>query len=67
VHMAKWRGPVRTVGVVVAALLIAAVNVALFTWLYAPVMLAFEFTVFVFVFLAASIIRSACRDRNVVS
>lgn len=65
--MAKSRGLFRAAGVIVAALLIAAVNVALFTWAYAPAMLAGEFTVFVFAFLAASIIRSACCDRNVVS
>lgn len=67
VRMAKWRGVSRTAGVIVAALLIAAVNVVLFTWLYAPIMLALEFAVFVFAFLAASIIRSACCHRNVVS
>ena len=55
-------------GVIVAALLIlaavVAVNAAIFTWLYAPVMLAVEFTIVVFTLLAASIIRSACCDRR---
>jgi hypothetical protein len=66
--MAEQQRRGRAVGVIVAALLIlaavVAVNAAIFTWLYAPVMLAVEFTIVVFTLLAASIIRSACCDRR---
>lgn len=59
----------RAVTVVVAALLVlvlVALNVAIFTWLYALVMLVVEFTIIVFALLTASIIRSACCDRGAV-
>jgi hypothetical protein len=49
---------------VVAVAILVAVNVAIFTWLYAPAMLAVELTIIVFVVLGASIIRSACCDRR---
>jgi Flp pilus assembly protein TadB len=66
--MAEQQRRGRAVGVIVAALLIlaavVAVNAAIFTWLYAPVMLAVEFTIVVFTLLAASIMRSACCDRR---
>ena len=51
----------------VAALLglvFVAVNVAIFTWLYAPVMLAVEFSIVVFTLLTVTILRSACCDRR---
>jgi hypothetical protein len=50
----------------VAFFTLVTVNVVLFGWLYAPVMLAVEFTIIVFALLAASIIRSACCDRHAV-
>jgi hypothetical protein len=53
--------------ITIALLILVVVNVAFFTWLYAPVMLAVEFTVVVFALLAASIIRSACCDRHAAS
>lgn len=65
--MAEWQRRGRAAGVVVAVLLIlVAVNVAIFTWLYVTVMLAVEFTIIVFTLLAASIIQSACCDRRAV-
>jgi hypothetical protein len=56
------------IAAVVAIVLLAVwANVAYFTWLYAPVMLAIEFTAFVFVAIAAIVVRNSClcppRDR----
>jgi hypothetical protein len=48
---------------VAIVLLVVAVNFAVFTWLYAPVMLAFEFTVLVLGAIAALIVRNACLCR----
>jgi hypothetical protein len=49
-----------------AVVILLAVNVAAFTWLYASVMLALEFTIIVFLILAASITRSACCDGRAI-
>jgi hypothetical protein len=46
----------RTALAVAAALLVAALSVVRFSWLYAPVMLAIEFTVVVFVALRAVVV-----------
>jgi hypothetical protein len=63
--MAEWQRRGVAAGAIAAVLVIVvAVNVAIFSWLYAPVILAVEFTIIMFTLLAASIIRSACCDRR---
>jgi hypothetical protein len=66
--MGEPQGRGRLAGLIttIVLLILVVVNVAFFTWLYAPVMLAVEFTVIVFALLATSIIRSACCDRHSV-
>jgi hypothetical protein len=66
--MAEPQGRGRLAGLIttIVLLILVVVNVAFFTWLYAPVMLSVEFTVIVFALLVTSIIRSACCDRHAV-
>jgi hypothetical protein len=54
--MVGWRGRLLAAGVIA----VVVVNIAAFSWLYAAAMLAFEFTAFVLLGLAAIVVRSAC-------
>jgi hypothetical protein len=48
----------------VAVVLLAVwANVAIFTWLYAPVMLGADFTVLVLLTIAALVVRNSCLCR----
>jgi hypothetical protein len=53
------RTVLRVMVAVAIVLLVVVVNFAVFTWLYAPVMLALEFTVLVLCAIAALVVRNS--------